>query len=118
VREITWSLYSSPLNRGVRYIINCERLCSYPDVRAFIASQRCSKSYVSAEEFLEHYDRVVIGGVFGLLGGITSLGADLGHALARRLDLKTGKEREATIQLPCGEVLVAILAVRKSQVYR
>jgi len=65
---------------------------------------------MSAEEFLEHYDTVVMGGVFGLPGGISSLGADLGHALAARLHIKTGKEREVTIQRPCGKVLVAILS--------
>ncbi|KAK4448378.1 hypothetical protein QBC34DRAFT_407334 [Podospora aff. communis PSN243] len=89
--------------------INCSRLAEHPAVRAHLSSQRRMHGSMSAERFLSLWDSIVMGGVLGI-PGTTSLGANLGQALARKLNIKTGKERETTVRLPCGKVVVAILA--------
>jgi hypothetical protein len=89
--------------------INCSCLTSNPDVRAYISAQKRTET-MSGEDFLKHWDNFVMGGIFGTPVGLVSLGANIGQSLAKKLDIKTGKERESTISLPCGKVLVAILA--------
>lgn len=90
--------------------INCERLYSYPNVRSYLESQRRTNNYMSADDFYKQYGKIMK----STFGTPSSLGVDVGRALAQRLvrqlGIKTGKERTEGIYLPCGKVLVAILA--------
>lgn len=73
-----------------------------PYVHAYLAGQRLHGSRINSERLLDTMDKMTYGVVFT---------AKAGQALARKLHISSGAEREVTVVgVPCGKVLVAILA--------